>query len=47
MLSLVSKEGKGAWSMSAARTECYTFLSLSLTVKVCYLEFNIRGAADK
>ena len=47
MLSLIIKQGKGAWSRSAAHTECYTILSFSLTLKLCYLEVNILYYVDK
>lgn len=47
MLSLIIKQKKGAWSRSAVHTECYTFLSFSLTLKLRYLEVNVLCYMDK
>ena len=47
VLSLIFKQGKGAWSRSAAHTQCYTFLAFSLMLKLCYLEVNILCYMEK
>jgi hypothetical protein len=47
VLSCIIKQGKGAWSRSAAHTECYKFVSFSLTLKLCYLEANVLFYMDK